>query len=229
MRTPNTFVEAVSALSLPNTFNPYRDLCPIHDQPDAAARRQANLRRCLEAALDACADTMWVARDLGYRGGRRTGVPLTDEAHLSEAAKLFRLVDDLDRATRGPAVAERTATITWKMLTAVGRPVVLWNVFPLHPHEPDDPMSNRCHRRAERAQTWPLLEALVDMINPTLIVAIGRDAGTALSGLEIPVETVRHPSYGGQADFIAGIRSIYSLGPSASVEPVSPLPFAEYA
>ena len=166
MRTPSTFVDALSALSLPNTFNPYRDLCPIHDQPDAISRRQTNLRRCLAAALDACADTMWVARDLGYRGGRRTGLPLTDEAHLSEAAKLFRLSDDLDRATQGPVVAERTATITWKMLTAVDRPVVLWNVFPLHPHESNEPMSNRCHRRAERAQTWPLLEALVDMINP---------------------------------------------------------------
>jgi hypothetical protein len=37
-------------------------------------------------------------------------------------------------------------------------------------------------------------------------IAIGRDAGLALSGLEVPVMTVRHPSYGGQAEFIADER-----------------------
>ena len=37
----------------------------------------------------------------------------------------------------------------------------------------DDPMSNRCHTRAERDETWPLLEALIAMIQPSKIVAIG--------------------------------------------------------
>jgi len=27
-------------------------------------------------------NTIWMGRDLGYRGGRRTGLALTDEAHL---------------------------------------------------------------------------------------------------------------------------------------------------
>lgn len=228
MKTPKTFVDALSKIELANTFNPYRDFCPFHDQPNAPQRRKRNLQRCLEASLDAKADTIWVARDLGYRGGRRTGVPLTDEAHLSNAQRLFAGAV-LERVTTGPVVAERTATVTWQLLADIGRPVVLWNVFPLHPHTADDPMSNRCHRKSERDTTWPFLLALIAMIRPTRLVAIGRDAGAALAGLNTPVETVRHPSYGGQPEFIAGIRSIYGLRSPSDLAVTTPLPFAEIA
>ena len=210
MNIPKTFVDELSAVRLSDTFNPYQDHCPLHDQPDAAQRRRRNLQRCLEAALDAKADTIWVARDLGYRGGRRTGIPLTDEVHLDDAATLFGGIE-LERATKGKAVSERTATVTWRLLTEIGRPVALWNVFPFHPHDLNDPMSNRCHRKAEREATWSFLTALLEMIRPKVLIAIGRDAGTALEPLGLRIETVRHPSYGGQADFIAGIRSIYAL------------------
>jgi hypothetical protein len=47
------------------------------------------------------------------------------------------------------------------------------------------------------------------MIKPRKIIAIGRDAGMALKGLDITIEVVRHPSYGGQAEFISGINQIY--------------------
>ena len=80
--TPKTFVSALAAADLPSVFNPWRDRCELHDRRDAAARRRSNLERVLSAALDVQVETIWVARDLGYRGGRRTGVPLTttDEA-----------------------------------------------------------------------------------------------------------------------------------------------------
>lgn len=226
MKTPPTFVDALSELDLPDTFNPYRDDCPVHDKPDAARTRRDNLLQCLEAAIAARADTIWVARDLGYRGGRRTGIPLTDEAHLSNAGLLFGDIA-LHRATRGPAIAERTATVTWGLLEQIGRPVMLWNVFPLHPHGRGDPMSNRCHSRAERETTWCFMSALLDMLAPSRLVAIGRDAAAALSDIDVPVSPVRHPSYGGQAEFTDGIRSIYNLCPvaSSSAEPDKQLSF----
>ena len=208
MKTPKLFIAALADTCLPSVFNPYRDCCLVHDQPDAARVRKRNLMRFLEAALAVRVDTIWIARDLGYRGGRRTGVPLTDEIHLGQAGALLGGVA-LDRATRGPVVAERTAAIVWRVLNRIGEPAVLWNIFPLHPHESGDPFSNRCHTRAEREATWPLLTALIAMIRPRRIVAIGRDAGLALSGIGIPVHTVRHPSYGGQAEFIAGVYGIY--------------------
>lgn len=210
MKTPRTFAESLANTSLRSVFNPYSDHCTLHDRDDGASVRKRNLVQCLEAAIEARADTIWIARDLGYRGGRRTGVPLTDEVHLKSAGALLGGIK-LDRATRGPVVAERTAAVVWRMLSRIGAPVVLWNVFPLHPHELNDPLSNRCHSRIERDATWPFLTALISMIAPRRIVAIGRDASQALSGIDIPVATVRHPSYGGQSEFIAGLHAIYGL------------------
>lgn len=210
MKTPRSFADALADTALESVFNPYSDHCPLHDQPDAAYVRKRNLVRCLEAAIEARVDTIWIARDLGYRGGRRTGVPMTDEVHLTSAGTLLGGIA-LDRATTGPVVAERTAAVVWRVLARVGAPVVLWNVFPLHPHEAGDPLSNRCHSRAERDTAWPFFTALIAMTAPRRIVAIGRDAGAALAGIDIPVSTVRHPSYGGQAEFIAGVHAIYGV------------------
>jgi hypothetical protein len=47
------------------------------------------------------------------------------------------------------------------------------------------------------------------MIRPRRIVAIGRDAAMALTPIDVPLQVVRHPSYGGQTDFIDGLRAIY--------------------
>ncbi len=221
MKTPRTFADALADTSLRSVFNPYSDHCALHDRDDGARVRKRNLVQCLEAAVEAHVDTIWIARDLGYRGGRRTGVPMTDEVHLKSAGALLGGIT-LDRATRGPVVAERTAAVVWRVLSQIGAPVVLWNIFPLHPHELNDPLSNRCHSRIERNATWPFLTALISMIAPRRIVAIGRDASSALAGIDIPVLTVRHPSYGGQSEFISGLNAIYGL---RDVEVAPQLPF----
>lgn len=225
MRTPKSFVAALAETHLPSVFNPYSDICRVHDRKDAAKLRRGNLERFLNAAIDKHVDTMWIARDLGYRGGRRTGVPLTDEVHLDRAGALLGGIP-FDRATEGPPVAERTAAIIYRVLAAIGTPTVLWNIFPLHPHERNDPFSNRCHTRQEREKTAPLLHALIALIRPRRILAIGRDAHLALGDLDLPVIPVRHPSYGGQAEFIAGVYHLYGVDTDTGAQ--SPgLPFAD--
>lgn len=213
--TPESFIATLAATHFPSVFNPWSDRCAVHDRSDAAARRRDNLKRVLEAAMEARVETMWIARDLGYRGGRRTGVPLTDEVHLDQAGILLGGVA-LERATQGPVVAERTAAIIWRVLEQIRQPVVLWNIFPFHPHEAADPFSNRCHTRSEREATRPLLQSLIAMIKPRQIVAIGRDAYLALGDLDTPTTAVRHPSYGGQREFIDGMFAIY--GTEKSIE-----------
>lgn len=220
--TPKTFVSALAAADLPSVFNPWRDRCVLHDRRDAAARRRANLESVLTAALDVRVETIWIARDLGYRGGRRTGLPMTDEIHLTQASALMGGIA-LERATDGLAVAERTAAIVWQVLNRIGKPVMLWNVFPFHPHECGDPMSNRCHTRAEREATWPLLQSLMSMLQPKRIVAIGRDAHLALEGLDIPITAIRHPSYGGQREFIDGMFQLYGIAEKPTTSPELPL------
>lgn len=198
------FIEELAYLRFPNVFNPYSDMCPQHDLADGACIRRANLTAVLEAALTRGVESVWIGRDLGYRGGRRTGLAFTDEVHLAQHSALLATAP-LVRATKGPACSERTATVMWTALEALNRPVFLWNVFPFHPHGSDVQLSNRCHTRAERAACLPILEWLLATLRPRNVVAIGRDAHSALSELGIPAVRIRHPSHGGQAEFLTGL------------------------
>lgn len=208
---PKDFVGAIRELWFENVFNPYVDRCSVHDVNDAPQRRAQALLELLEAAVETEIDALWIGRDLGYRGGRRTGLALTDDVHLAVHAMRWKI--SIERATTGSAVAERTAAVIWSMLALVPAPVFLWNVFPFHPHEPGDPFSNRSHRSSERAVGEALLAELISMLRPRRLVAIGNDA--TKSALKIagigPVVQVRHPSYGGQRDFIQQVSCVYDL------------------
>jgi hypothetical protein len=204
------FVSLLCDLRFDDVFNPYTDVCPFFDRHDAAAIRRRNLAVVLEAALRGGVKTVWVARDLGYRGGRRTGLALTDEAHLQAHGHLFG-ASSLARSTKGPVAAERTATVIWRMLVDIEQPIFLWNAFPLHPHDTGSPLSNRCHTRAERQACRHIMVALLDLLLPATVLAIGRDAENALADIGVLAKPIRHPSYGGQPEFIDGIARHYGL------------------
>lgn len=204
------FLEQLENLHFDSVFNPYTDTCPEHDKVDAPAIRRQNLAFALEAALNCRVESLWIARDLGYLGGRRTGLALTDDVHLAAHAELLHS-RPFTRSTEGPAVAERTATVIWQTLAALPQPIFLWNVFPLHPHKPGSPMSNRCHTRVERLACRPLLMWLLENLRPRSVLAIGRDAQLALMDLEVEAVNVRHPSYGGQSDFQSAVFSHYGV------------------
>ena len=214
--TPTEFVHKLAGMRMPMVFNPYCDVCPIHDLPDAPARRRSNLKSMIEMALENGIDTLWVGRDLGYRGGRRTGIALTDEPNLTRLTEVFGNGLKVGRATRGPVVAERTASVVWEMISRLQKPVFTWNVFPLHPHPASDPLGNRCHTGPERTAAAPLLRALIEILRPSQIIAIGNDAGVGLESLGIACSKVRHPSYGGIADFRRGMAALHSIEVDAS-------------
>src|SRR5213596_2447806 len=72
--TVSQFVDQLSSISLPNVFNPYRDICHVADHEESAAIRRRNLICYCEAMQSRDARMLWLGRDLGYRGGRRTGI-----------------------------------------------------------------------------------------------------------------------------------------------------------
>jgi hypothetical protein len=198
-----TFIEQLAELQFDCAFNPYAEACAEHDKADAPEIRRRNLALVLDAAVSRGVESIWIARDLGYRGGRRTGLALTDEVHLGAHAALLGTAP-LARSTRGPVVAERTATIIWQMLNELQRPIFLWNVFPLHPHARDDPM----------------LMWLLETLKPKTVIAIGQDAQLSLADLDVMAYKVRHPSYGGQTEFCAGVRNHYGLSPVSAPVPI---------
>jgi hypothetical protein len=204
------FVDALSAISLHNVFNPYADQCKTHDRQGAAKVRRANLKTYLDAIQHIGADTIWMGRDLGYRGGRRTGLALTDESHLLAMKECYPGSKPA-RATVGPVVAERTATEIWAALRQLSLPPLLWNVFPLHPHGAEDEMSNRRFSASELNAVDSLNRELVHWLKIRRIVCIGQDAAKYASTFNVEVECVRHPSYGGVRDFRAGIQRLYGL------------------
>src|SRR4051812_37714644 len=111
------FVRAVAALQFENCFNPYSDRCEVFDHSDAPQLRAAALSAMLKSALKEPIDAIWIGRDLGYRGGRRTGLALTDDVHIEHHAKRWNTV--AERATFGAAMAERTAAVIWSKLDQI--------------------------------------------------------------------------------------------------------------
>jgi len=166
----------------------------------------------LESATRSPVDAIWIGRDLGYRGGRRTGLALTDDLHLDHHARRWNV--PMQRPTKGAVVAERTAAVIWEVLDRIEDRIFLWNVFPLHPHEPHQPFSNRSHNALERYAGEELLQVLIGLLQPRRVVAIGNNAAVAsqrVSTTELAVTKVRHPSYGGQSEFLSQIKHLHSL------------------
>ena len=206
-----SFVRAVSALTFDHCFNPYTDRCEAFDRTDAAKTRAAALAAMLESAMSAPVDAIWVGRDLGYRGGRRTGRALTDEVHAG--AHMSRWGVEVERPTVGDVVGERTAAVIWTMLAQIDARIFLWNVFPLHPHEPGRPFTNRTHNSKERRAGEEILSLLIALLRPRRIFAIGNDAAQVVARIDDRLEMipVRHPSYGGQTQFLSQMRKAYEL------------------
>jgi uracil-DNA glycosylase len=205
------FMQTLSKLSFDNCFNPYSDRCPYYDFVDAPQRRFNLLSKVLARAESTGVDAMWIGRDLGYRGGRRTGLALTDDKHLALHASRWGI--DAEPVTVGEEVAERTAAVMWSVLNRMTQVVFLWNVFPLHPHEPNEPMTNRQHNAAERRVGLELLEMLLLLLRPRHLVTFGNDATLAIQKLNIDIECerVRHPSYGGQSACLSSLKQLYQL------------------
>lgn len=204
------FVEAISLIQSSNAFNPYKDVCEVADSSESPRIRVENLKSVLKACISSEYCSLWIARDLGYRGGRRTGIALTDELYLRKYGELIG-AKNLRKATKGVAVPERTAFVVQNILGRIRKSVFMWNVFPLHPYESNNQLSNRKHTTAEREMSRFAIEWLVKMLNIDVVVAIGRDAEAALGEMKLDAAAARHPSYGGQREFVETMLDLYGV------------------
>ena len=209
--SPLEYVNALSSMTFEDAFNPYSSRCSICDLDDAPYRRRNTLLAMLQAAQTVEIDSIWIGRDLGYRGGRRTGLAFTDDLHLP--AHVGRWGLSTERPTSGAPMGERTAAVIWSVLALIRVPIFLWNVFPLHPHKSGEPLTNRSHNSHERRVGEDFLAELILLLRPQRLAAIGNDAAHTATRFADSCEVVhvRHPSYGGQTKFVRQIRSAYDL------------------
>ena len=217
----NTFVEELGEVKLPNVFNPYAEVDERYDREIAHNIRSWNVMHIIRCMLehretDDYPIDMWIGREPGYRGCRRTGVAFTDEMTLS-VYLVFSGCDGQHSSCKFSAVNERTAQVVVPMITRViaekKRLVFTWNVFPFHSHEEGNPDSNRAHNAKEREIGMRFLRKLVDILEPERMVAIGTDAKIAINSIETKAgrHYVRHPSYGGNIVFEQQIERLYEL------------------
>jgi len=107
-------------------------------------------------------------------------------------------------------VAERSATIVWKQFEGKSSIPAFWNAFPFHPHSGNKTDDNRKPTSAEISAGKVYLQAVVDILEPHTIVAVGRVAAavTASAFPHLQHRAFPHPSYQGTAGFIAGCASL---------------------
>ena len=194
----------------PNSVNPY----DFSDDQNAVRRR--NLARYFGQLAERRPRVLLVGEAPGYRGMRITGVPFTNLALLRDGIPHFGLLGvengyELPEVTAGVAL-EPTATVLWQTLVELDFLPALWSAFPLHPHRPGKPFSNRTPSGGETADWMWSWQAVQELLGIERVVAVGNIAAHSLARLGLSVPRVRHPAHGGKVKFASGLRELLDDG-----------------
>ena len=184
-------------------FNPYRDHHEAFDRPNAVAIRRENARRYL-ACYARRPPVFLLAEAPGPWGCRFSGVPLVSEAQLVDEA--FP-IDGHPSSLKATPHHEYSAKIYWRVLGPYFPHFFTWNSVPYHPHKKDEPLSIRNPKNSEVAACADVLAALLEILQPDCLLAIGRKAEYALQKIGAEATYVRHPSQGGAKRFEAGVQA----------------------
>ncbi len=182
-------------------FNPYRD-----------AVLADNLRIYLRAMTKVMGarPAMLIGEAPGYLGCRLTGIPFSS-GELFVNANHYFLKKIATKLKITEIAGEASATMVWQCLERRRNLPLFWNSFPFHPHRSGNARSNRSPTAEEVREGRSYLEALIDIYQPQRVAAIGRAAGRALQAVypDHKVTYIRHPSYGGKADFVKGMEQFF--------------------
>lgn len=196
MSIPQFIHQLANATPLPHCENPYG-----YERPFTSQRRQ-NLQTYLELMAKQRPKLLLIGEAPGYRGCRLTGISFISPHILAGLSKRFQLTNPFQPATEWPHIQrEASATIVWRTI-GDWRPLpLLWNIFPFHPHQPDQPQTNRTPTASEIALGRPFLAQLHQIFPQTNLIAVGKKSSTALEKWGMAHTAVRHPSHGGAKQF----------------------------
>lgn len=171
MDTLECFIADLSVATIETTVNPYACHVPAHDRPGGAVIRRENLLRHLVGRHQPA--LLLVGEAPSYRGCRFSGIAFTSERRLVPP---FAWSSTLPRGWTEPS-----ATIVHRVLNAleIEDRTMLWNIVPTHPSG-DWPLSNRTPTRAEINAGVEWLDRLIALVEPDVVVAIGKSAASKL-------------------------------------------------
>lgn len=223
----DTFLEKLQNYHKENVFNPWSEFdtsCDIGAK--GVEIRQGNLRRYLELRKNA--HYLFIAEGLGYQGGHFSGIAITSERILlgehpsirPESVlgewQYVRTSDPqsglLNRTQKLQGFNEPTDTVVWNTLATLGLDtfdVILWNIFPFHPHQPGKLLSNRTPSQEELDVGIEYARQLLELFPGMKIIAIGAKAAATLEHYGVPCQAVRHPSMGGASEFKEQVKQIF--------------------
>jgi hypothetical protein len=202
--------------STTTVFNQYRDHDDDVDVPEAASIRRANLHDYLAVATErASVSVLVVGEAPGPWGTRFSGVPFVGEKQLLDPTFPYRgsrSSKDVPQlpVKRKPPYISGSAKMFWQIMLPYHAQFVVWDAFPLHPHEPGGVLSVRNPTQNEVLRFANALTLIKDYVGADRIVAVGRKAQKALEAIGRRAEYVRHPSMGGKEEFAAGMHKLFT-------------------
>lgn len=207
MSTFSPILALLRDFTAPNVFNPWRDVDPMdHSGYMGAAQRTDRLL----AHFNCKPEFLLIGEAPGYQGCRVSGIPFTSERLILDGS--IPRVSSMHRLSTRPAPwSEPSATIVWKALYQLGiaERTACWNAFAFHPHEADNPYSNRTPTRDEVLDQSHILDAVLQYFSGARYVAVGQLAQKALHAAGVSVfATVRHPAHGGATLFRNQMQSL---------------------
>lgn len=192
--------------ALPGSFNPWTQANEDDAAGNGPERRLAHLRA---HAGRRAIGLVLIGEAAGYQGCRISGIPFTSEALLIDGS-IPGIAATPRLSTRLKPWSEPSARVVWRTLheQRLAGSTFLWNAFPLHPHAPDEPLSNRTPTRGELAAGESVLAALRNALPDAVLAAVGNKSSEALTRLGYPHVPLRHPAYGGVTAFVAGVERL---------------------
>nr|WP_298703658.1 uracil-DNA glycosylase [uncultured Veillonella sp.] len=95
---------------------------------------------------------------------------------------------------------EPTDTVVWNSIVENGLDpykVLLWNIFPFHPHKVQESLSNRTPTPDELDAGWAYTKALLALNGEAKVFAVGQKAAQTLAHYGVEAVALRHPANGG--------------------------------
>lgn len=225
--TIDNFINNLQKYHAENVFNPWSEFdssCDIGEK--GVEIRVANLKRYLELRQNA--HYLFIAEGLGYQGGHFSGIAITSERILLGEHpdvdpksvlgewQYLRTSDPasemLNRTQKLKGFNEPTDTVVWNALNHHGLAafdVILWNIFPFHPHQPGQLLTNRAPSKEELDIGIEYARELMALVPGMQVLAIGQKAANTLERYGVECMTAPHPSMGGANKFKAKVAELF--------------------